>query len=299
MILWISTYFRSRMAENGSFPNLVIAGAPKCGTSSLYFWLASHPQVCASTVKETFYLADDTSRFNETLNYQKDGLEGYKKHFKNCDGAKVVFEATAPYIYYNTPLEVLPKLKPVPKIIFILREPARRLYSQFTFNKYKLKNFNGSFLDYLSLDGTKFSGKHIEKGDYAFYLKKWYAVFGIENIKVLTLEQVMADKVAAMKELANWLGIDPSFYDAFDFFKRNETFGVRSTVMHRLGLKLQPLVPYKLQEALIPIYQKLNGTAIPKISAEEERLVAELKDFYKSTNGQLKELFPTLDLSVW
>jgi hypothetical protein len=207
------------MATNGSFPNLVIAGAPKCGTSSLYFWLAPHPQVCASTVKETFYLADDVSRFNETLNYQKDGLDGYKRHFKNCEDAEIIFEATAPYIYYNTPLDVLPKLSPVPKIVFILRDPARRLYSQYTFNKYKLKNFQGSFLDYVSLDGAKFSGKHVQKGEYAIYLKKWYDAFGGANIKVLTLEQVVNDKVAAMKELAEWLGIAPSFYDTFDFYQ--------------------------------------------------------------------------------
>ena len=288
------------MAESGTFPNLVIAGAPKCGTSSLYFWLAPHPEVCASTVKETFYLADDISRFNENLNYKNDGLEGYKKHFTNCnDKSKIVFEATAPYIYFNTPLEVLPQLKPVPKIVFILREPARRLYSQFTFNKYKLKNFKGSFLEYISLGGEKFSGKHIEKGLFADYLEKWVAVFEAKNIKVLTLEQVMQDKVAAMQDLAKWLDIDPTFYNTFDFMKRNETFGVRSTGLHRLGLKLQPLVPYKLQEALIPLYQKLNGTAIPKISAEEERLVNELKAYYKPANDKLKSLFPTLDLSAW
>ncbi len=287
------------MAESGTFPNLVIAGAPKCGTSSLYFWLAPHPEVCASTVKETFYLADDISRFNENLHYKKDGLEGYKEHFKGCLNSKVVFEATAPYIYFQTPLEVLPKLNPVPKIVFILREPARRLYSQFTFNKYKLKNFTGSFLEYISLGGEKFTGKHIEKGLFADYIEKWVAVFGAEKIKVLTLEQVMQDKIAAMKDLANWLEIDPAFYDSFDFMKRNETFGVRSTGLHRLGLKLQPLVPYKLQEALIPIYQKLNGTAIPKISAEEQRLVDELKTFYMPANDKLKTLFPTLDLSAW
>jgi hypothetical protein len=42
-----------------SLPNLVIAGAPKCGTSSLFYWLADHPQACGSTVKETFYLMDE------------------------------------------------------------------------------------------------------------------------------------------------------------------------------------------------------------------------------------------------
>jgi hypothetical protein len=287
------------MATNGSFPNLVIAGAPKCGTSSLYFWLAPHPQVCASSVKETFYLADNESRFNETLNYHKDGLNGYVKHFKACDTAKITFEATAPYIYYNTPLKVLPQLNPVPKIGFILREPARRLYSKYTFSKYKVKNFSRSFEEYISLEGSKFSGHHVNEGDYASYLKKWVAVFGSKSIFVLTLEELMADQQAGMKRFAHWLGIDPAFYDTFDFTKRNETFGVRSTGFHRLGLKLQPLVPYKLQEVLIPIYQKINGTAIPKISEQEQRLVGELKQFYKPANQNLKSLFPNLDLSAW
>lgn len=287
------------MAENGRFPNLVIAGAPKCGTSSLYFWLAPHPEVCASTVKETFFLADGVSRFNTHLNYAKDGLEAYKKHFKNCDDAKIVFEATAPYIYYQTPLEVLPQLNPIPKIAFILREPARRLYSKYTFSRYKLKNFSGSFLDYISLGGTKFSGQHVDEGNYANYLEKWVAVFGGDNIYVLTLEALMQDQVKGMQGFAHWLGIDQGFYQTFDFNKRNETFGVRSTGLHRLLLKLQPLVPYGLQEALIPLYQKLNGTAIPKISAEEQRLVAELKSFYKPQNDRLQALFPNLNLSAW
>jgi hypothetical protein len=76
-------------------------------------------------------------------------------------------------------------------------------------------------------------------------------------------------------------------------------FGVRSTFLHRFGLKLQPLVPYRLQEKLLPIYQKLNGTVIPKISAEEERLVSELKEFFAPSNKRLKKLIPQIDLTNW
>ena len=109
----------------------------------------------------------------------------------------------------------------------------------------------------------------------------------------------MQDQIKGMQAFAGWLGIDQDFYKTFDFTKRNETFGVRSTGLHRLGLKLQPLVPYKLQEALTPLYQKLNGTAIPKISPEEQRLVAELKTFYQPHNEHLQKLFPNLNLSGW
>ena len=30
--------------NNLTFPNAVVIGAPKCGTSSLYFWLSAHPE---------------------------------------------------------------------------------------------------------------------------------------------------------------------------------------------------------------------------------------------------------------
>ena len=287
------------MAEKGNFPNLVIAGAPKCGTSSLYFWLAPHPDVSASMVKETFFLADAVSRFNEKLNYKKDGLEAYKKHFQPNGNEKIVFEATAPYIYYQTPLEILPRLNPVPRVAFILREPAKRLYSKYTFSKYKVKNFNGSFEEYISLGGAKLTGQHVEEGVYAKYLKNWVERFGAENIFVMTLENVKDNQVEAMKQFSNWLGIDPDFYDSFDFNKRNETFGVRSKFLHRLGLKLQPFVPYQVQDWLLPFYQRLNGTAIPKISKEEQRLVDELKDYYAIPNRELQMLFPLLNLTKW
>src|SRR5688572_5812110 len=42
-------------------PNVIIAGAPKCGTSSLFRWLTDHPQVGGSTMKETYFFIDPES----------------------------------------------------------------------------------------------------------------------------------------------------------------------------------------------------------------------------------------------
>ena len=40
-------------------PNLMIAGAPKCGTTSLHHYLADHPSVCASIEQESRFLMDE------------------------------------------------------------------------------------------------------------------------------------------------------------------------------------------------------------------------------------------------
>ena len=58
-------------------PNVIIAGAPKCGTSSLYFWLSAHPEVKASMVKETFFFADEVNRFNKNANIIEHSLADY------------------------------------------------------------------------------------------------------------------------------------------------------------------------------------------------------------------------------
>ncbi len=42
-------------------PNLVVAGVPKAGTTSLYAYLAQHPDVFAPKTKEIYYF----NNFNE------------------------------------------------------------------------------------------------------------------------------------------------------------------------------------------------------------------------------------------
>ncbi len=49
------------MAAPAGLPNLIVIGAQKCGTSSLHRYLALHPQIGMSRVKELdFYLAHRT-----------------------------------------------------------------------------------------------------------------------------------------------------------------------------------------------------------------------------------------------
>ena len=74
----------------------------------------------------------------DILNYpdpEYKDLKGAISDFESIDEKKIILEATPDYIYQKTPLEVLPNLNPMPNIIFILRNPAKRLYSFFNFAK--------------------------------------------------------------------------------------------------------------------------------------------------------------------
>ena len=115
-----------------TLPNLVIAGAPKCGTTSLFRWLADHPQVATSNVKETFFLMDrGHSMARKESNYHQHGLAAYESFFATCPAdCSIVLEATTHYLYQETALDVLSTLPSEPQIIFVLRERALQLSDQ-------------------------------------------------------------------------------------------------------------------------------------------------------------------------
>ena len=288
------------MQNEPIYPNLVIAGAPKCGTSSLFFWLAAHPEVCGSRKKETYFLADQVSRHNEGLNMIENGLESYSKCFPHFQGEKIRVEATPPYIYMERPMRVLADLPSEPRVIFVLRSPAGRLYSHYRFNRYRLKNIDMSFGEYLDFDNNKLHWRnYVADTRYVDYLSTWLEHLGRERIIVLQMESMQADKVKFMKDLAQQLGIDPSFYDHFGFLQRNESKAMKKKWIHQLGLRIQPLIPVSLQEKLVPLYLKLNAGSAPEPSQEEKDLIEKTRQDFRSVNDELKSLFPEIDLSLW
>ena len=233
------------------------------------------------------------------MNCLEHSLIDYSRQWDHCNGQKIIFEATAPYIYFENALKRIRELPTSPKLLFILREPASRLYSKFKFNKYKLKNFQGSFEEYVSLGGKFGSGRHFEEGLYITHLRKWIDVYGREKMGIFIFEEMLADRVRFMMRVAEFLSIDPDFYLDFDFFQRNETVAIKSVGLHRIGLRLQPFVPAKVQEFLIPLYMKLNSSKARDKSTMEKDQLELLKDLYTSSNKELKQECEELNLPGW
>ncbi|MEQ9186587.1 MAG: sulfotransferase domain-containing protein [Cryomorphaceae bacterium] len=284
-------------------PNTIIAGAPKSGSSSIYWWLSSHPEVCASKTKETHYFDDKVyPRFNASANVIEHGLDTYGRHFDHCPAdARVIMEATPIYLYQENALKHLAAFDPQPKIVLILREPSQRAHSPFRFNKYRLGNIplDKDYPDYLEeTNGT--DGDPLMRGEYIRYIRRWVKAFGKERVHVMQLEQLFQNKAGEMKRLARFLGIDEGFYDTYDFMKRNETRKMRSTRLHRFGLRLQPLVPQWLQErVIIPLYLKFNSTAMPKVSERDKAMIEAHKPRFAAFNEELASEFPNIDLTLW
>jgi hypothetical protein len=303
-----------------SYPNLVIAGAPKCGTSSLFRWLADHPRACGSSVKETFYLMDEGHPLRRAeANYHSHGLEGYGRYFAHCPAdSQLVFEATTHYIYQQTALDVLARLEPAPRVLFLLRKPSERVYSSYQYTKNNLANLSGhiTFRQFVEMVGTEGDdasfdraareSAHVLKNDirysrYVEYIPRWRERLGPERVSVLLFEEMRRDPRSFMRRLALEVGLDPSFYDAYSFPVRNETVRVRRQALHRGARKFEGLIPAGAVRGMLKsLYLKLqtDGGGRPQRSAEDEAALAALEREFRPYNQRLAEELG-LDLSLW
>ena len=300
-------------------PNVVIAGAPKCGTSSLFNWLIDHPEVCGSSTKETFYLMDEGSPLRRAeANYQVHGLAGYVQYFNHCKPChKVRVEATTHYMYQQTAPEVLSLLDPRPTVIFLLRNPAERVYSSFMYTKYMLANVKGdlTFAEYVHGVRTGMSEKqavdlfaasgYVLKRDtqysqYIEYLLDWRSRLGKEHMRVLLFEDMKQNPQYFMVRLAEDLNIDPAFYHQYSFFRKNKTHRIRNRRIHRWARAVSHWMPRNaLRNYLRRAYLVLQiDNTRAKKDQEDQTALNELSQHFEPFNRRLEKAF-SLDLASW
>lgn len=302
-----------------TFPNTIIAGAPKCGTSSLFNWLQDHPCACGSAIKELFYLMDNGHPLaRPEANFESHGLERYPPFFEACHQkkAKVVLEATTHYIYQQTAIDQLSSFNPQPHIIFLLREPAERVFSSFQYGMNNLACFKRemSFAEFLeAVENKSLSSliredaigsayvleRDVSYSRYINYLRLWLEKFDQSRLHIVLKEDLQKDGRAVLKGIATQLEIDPDFYDQYAFARQNETYAVSHKGVHRRLKKLGALMPQKLRRGkLKQAYLKAQSSSGRKISDDDKKTIAELKGTFAENNRELASTFG-LDLSAW
>jgi hypothetical protein len=299
-------------------PNLIVAGTPKSGSSSLFYWLEAHPEVYGAASKETFYFIDrDSISFKPEANYHLHGLDGYEAFFPDCpEEAKIVVEATPHYIYQKTALDFFANCDPQPQIIFLLRKPSQRIFSSFSFTQNNLGYLDSRLTfnratdlllncDRDSLEDLEYSNQDFLKqwledqltnNRYYEVISRWAKHFPPEKIQILLFEKMVANPVETLCSVSERLGIDANFYREFHFEKRTQTMAIKNKLVHQLLLKFAPyLSTSKLRATLKSIYFKLNSSAVEPADLESLR---RLDDYFRPYNQQLAEAF-NLNLDCW
>jgi hypothetical protein len=217
--------------------DLVVVGVPKAGTGSLFAYLAQHPDICGSDLKETGY-------FNHYNPERHTGpvppIEEYARHFSHWQGERYALEATPTYSYGGLPvIRALRSVLGEPKIVISLRNPTDRLWSAYTFQRSVGNNAGiDSFEEYLAImerrheEGVRpvpGNGLHgLTIGFYADYLGDWLDEFG-DDMRVVFVEDLRRDPHAVVAGLFGWLGLDDGVVSDLDLEPRKVTRHPRST----------------------------------------------------------------------
>ncbi|HEX6016337.1 MAG TPA: sulfotransferase [Geminicoccaceae bacterium] len=105
-------------------PDVVIVGAPKCGTTSLYSYLSGHPGVFASPIKEPNFFCLDTPGLR-VVNRWSD----YEGLFRAARADQLRLEASTAYLLSPVAVPAILEANPRAKIIAAVRDPIEMIVS--------------------------------------------------------------------------------------------------------------------------------------------------------------------------
>lgn len=278
-------------------PNLLIAGFPKAGTTSLFNYFGQHRDIGASDVKELHYFTP--------LRYGRSpaSLRDYERHFEHCATARYRMEASPSYVYSGDKvLQAVRNTLPDAKVVILVRDPVERLWSAYNFQRSRGKLPRiASFDEYVEActearqDGTDQEPGNVlmglSIGFYADFLPSWLNALG-GDATVAFFDELVADPAVVVSRLCGWLGIDVRCTRDIDYAARNQTLRVRSQHLGRLGHAVRRLLPPSPDSRVASVarttYEKLNRSGSVGVLTPEHR--QRLGDLYRDSNLETARL---------
>lgn len=266
-------------------PNFMVIGAAKAGTTSLYSYLAEHPEIFMSEVKEPNFFALAGGRPNAqgpleperifNLLHRKTVTDraSYERLFETGRSARAVGEASPRYLYSRTaPAAIYEACGPI-RLIAILREPFARAFSHFEMNRRRGLEPLADFEAALEAEpgriaqGWEWDWHYLAIGRYAGQLERYIARFGRENLLVLVYEDLAKDAAGTLERTYRFLGVDPTFRPQLE--RRHHeartpgrgplarlAFAPEDTALGRLAIRV---IPPKLGFRAQLLLQRLTG----------------------------------------
>jgi hypothetical protein len=292
---------------------LIIGGTSKAATTALFNYLADHPQICASSAKETRFFLDVDYPLPSKCRYEE-GIDKYLEYYECEHDGEIRLEASPDYLYSPNTARKIKDSLPNVKFIFVLREPMSRLISWFKFGKLMRKIPKSMTFDVYIDDQSKKKKQYqqqsphpafyaLEQGRYSKYLKTYLDIFGREQLHICFFEDFKTNHVSFLQSICSFVNINAGFYNDYNFEATNQSFVMRSIYLHKLYVELrsrlriyfyhrQGIRRYlkKMRYILEPIYYKLNSNLNQEISISDPTINF-LKEYYKDEARLLTKMF--------
>jgi hypothetical protein len=295
---------------NMNAPNFIIAGAPKCGSTTLFRYLNPHHDVFFPRIKEPGFmireyyqgLSQDSPNYQRQLEYLVLDEQRYSQLYDEVD-CKILGDSSISYLFqYKNAIENILKYSGRDtKMLFILREPVSRLKSQYQYIV-ELGFENQELRKALELEEYRLSKNwssifaYQQQGLYAAGIKAFMKAF--EHVHVMFFEDLITDPAGQMDEVYQFLGISSN--ELGEDLTFNKSGIPRNRAVHNFLMTKNPLRTvfakamrsFMSEDRILLIRDKLRGMNQRKNSGIEisDDLKQSLKDFYKEDQKELERL---------
>ncbi|MGB3671943.1 MAG: sulfotransferase [Phormidesmis sp.] len=299
-------------------PNFLIFGVQKAGTTSIYTYLRQHPQVYTSPRKETDFFSRDLEAAESAVQVSDEPqltrggrqkiltIEDYKALFAGVTDELAIGEASPNYLFRHQ--QAVPGIKahvPDAKLIAVLRNPVERAYSDYLMHVRQVVGNRKPLAEQVATSAE--SSYTLLKGRYYEGMKHFLETFGPDQIKVFLYDDLRQDSAGLMKQLYEFIGVDPNF--EVDTGRKQQTAQVpknqsinqllqtNNPVRSLAGSILRKVMPEERRQQLRSrlIAANSEGKEALPLSTEDRQL---LEDYYRDDVRQLQDLLGR-DLSGW
>jgi hypothetical protein len=287
--------------------DLMIVGAPKCGTTSLKAWLGQHPAVAAHDDREFIFFASEES-------YARGYEAAFEAHFGDLgrSAAARVAKSVA-MMYSREALERLLRHNAGVQVVLVLREPIARAHSEFWYAKRRGREPAARFEDALErnaalgAEDARALDAYLARSRYAEHLAPLLRLFPREQVQVLLLEELKEEALATCRRLFALLpGVEPEFAPRVKE-RHNEAAAPRSRMLLYLTTQArrQPVLRAALRGLVDAPARKRIRAALMGFNEERFALPAlepatrdRLADYFAPWNERLEQLLGR-SLGAW
>lgn len=210
-------------------PNFFVIGAAKAGTTSLHQYLATHPQIAMTSVKEPMCYAGPNWR---------EQVRNYATLFPRQ--APLRGEASTAYSAFPWEPEIVDRVHatvPDARMVYLVRDPIARTLAHYAQNVWDDKPVRP--FDQLMRDLDDPMNMPVWCSRYATQLERWTDRFGTDRVLVVDTRALHNDRSATVRSVLAFLGADTEVDTSA--WQRKHNTGQEHRVVRRSFRRLGPV----------------------------------------------------------
>jgi hypothetical protein len=311
--------------EQGRLPDFIIAGAMKSGTTSLHHLLNQHERVFIPGGEIHFFDIDDIGQHPDFFVHRQGNwtffdyerqldryLGWYRAFFRPAGSSQSIGEDSTTYLASEKAPARIAALLPDVKLIFMLRDPVSRTYSQY----WHFVRTKRVFFDFE--DAIRYTPDSLlERSLYKKQIERYRRHFPAAQIKYVLFEEFVKDPQRTVDDICCFLGLAGSVDVSKAGTQKNMAQLPRNVRLQLLYNRLfRRVTDYRYFDAHLPgeartvqmnrvlrltdkVFRRINPVRARRYPPMKPETRAFLQKFFAKENRGLSELIGIDVLRYW